>query len=92
MRYYKQISNSYILSIGTGMGGNEITEAEYSAIMATIRTHPLTEGKGYKLRCDLTWEEYDLPPATELPDNQSPEAIAVLNELADAYQDGVNSL
>ena len=37
MRYYKQVSDGYILAIGTGAGGVEITEAEYNALLAEIR-------------------------------------------------------
>lgn len=62
MRYYKQISDNYIIAIGTGYGGEEITEAEYNEIMAIIQSRPTAEGKGYRLKADLTWEEYDLPP------------------------------
>lgn len=37
MRYYKLIENNYILAIGTGPGGVEITEAEYNALLTEIR-------------------------------------------------------
>ena len=37
MRYYKQTANNYIIAIGTGAGGTEITEAEYNALLAEIR-------------------------------------------------------
>lgn len=37
MRYYKQISDSIIIAIGTGSGGVEITEAEYNRLLAEIR-------------------------------------------------------
>ena len=37
MRYNKQTFNNYILAIGTGYGGTEITEAEYNALLAEIR-------------------------------------------------------
>ena len=37
MRYYKQISDGTIISIGTGPGGTEITEAEYNALLSEIR-------------------------------------------------------
>ncbi|MDD5902775.1 MAG: hypothetical protein PUC58_05375 [Oscillospiraceae bacterium] len=69
MRYYKQLSDNYILAIGTGNGGEEITEAEYNNIMTIIRNRPQAEGKGYKLKADLTWEEYDLPPEPEPSDD-----------------------
>lgn len=37
MRYYKQLSGSHIITIGTGAGGTEITESEYNALLAEIR-------------------------------------------------------
>lgn len=65
MRYYKIISDGYITAIGTGNGGTEITEAEYNEILAVIRTKPSdTETIGYRLKSDLTWEQYE----KELPD------------------------
>ena len=57
MRYYKQTSNNYIIAIGTGYGGTEISEAEYNDIMTIIQNRPADEGKGYRLKTDLTWEE-----------------------------------
>ena len=81
MRYNKQTSNNYILAIGTGYGGTEITEAEYNEIMAIIQNHPTAEGKGYRLKADLTWEEYDLPPVPEPSDDDeisNDEAINIL--------------
>lgn len=69
MRFYKQISNNYIIAVGTGPGGTEITESEYNAIMAIIQSCPNVDGKGYRLKADLTWEEYDLPPAPEPSDD-----------------------
>ena len=36
-RYYKQTDGMYILAIGTGYGGEEITEAEYTRLLAEIR-------------------------------------------------------
>lgn len=62
MKYYKYISDGYILGVGTGSGGTEITEEEYNAILTTIRNRPTPpEGKGLRLKADLTWEVYDLP-------------------------------
>lgn len=81
MRYNKQTSNNYILAIGTGQGGTEITEAEYNNIMSIIQARPQAEGKDYKLKADLTWEEYDLLPAPELSDEDeisNDEALEIL--------------
>ena len=37
MRYNKRMNGDYILAIGTGYGGTEITEAEYNALLSEIR-------------------------------------------------------
>ena len=38
MRYYAQYNNSgALLAIGTGYGGEEITESEYNALLSEIR-------------------------------------------------------
>ena len=37
MRYFKIIKNNSLIAIGTGYGGEEITEAEYNALLAEIR-------------------------------------------------------
>ena len=79
MRFYKQISNNYIIAIGTGAGGTEITEAEYKNIMAIIQNRPATEGKGYRLKTDLTWEAYDLPPEPEPSDEDELSDTEALN-------------
>ena len=47
MRYYKQISDSHIIAIGTGSGGTEITEAEYNALLAEIRVKAALVDKLY---------------------------------------------
>ena len=36
-RYYKQTDNMYILAVGVGAGGTEITKAEYNILLAEIR-------------------------------------------------------
>lgn len=81
MRYYKQISDNYILAIGTGAGNTEITEAEYNNIMSIIQNRPTAEGKGYRLKTDLTWEEYDLPPEPEPSDEDELSDTEALNIL-----------
>ena len=38
MRYYAQYNESHtLIAIGTGLGGTEITEAEYNTLLAEIR-------------------------------------------------------
>ena len=36
-RYYKQTDGMYILAVGVGAGGTEITESEYNTLLAEIR-------------------------------------------------------
>lgn len=63
MRYSVTINNNYIVAIGTGEGGQEITKTEYTKILRVIRNRPQsTETKGYRLKTDLTWEEYEFQP------------------------------
>lgn len=63
MRYYKMISNGYLLSVGHGGNtGEEISEAEYNVILETIRNAPTApEGHGYRLTAELEWELYEMP-------------------------------
>ena len=62
MRYYKFINGVYLVSIGTGSGGEEITQEEYENILSIIRNRPTPEaGYTYKLRTDLTWELVEAP-------------------------------
>lgn len=92
MRYFVQYGKkNHIIAIGTGAGGTEITKVEYNEIMAIIQNRPSADGKGYRLKADLTWEAYDLPPQ---PEPEEPELTAgeVLAELDAAYRDGVNRL
>ena len=87
MRYYAQYNDSgKLIAIGTGLGGTEITETEYNDIMAIIQSCPKVEGKGYRLKSDLTWEEYDLPPVTEPSDDDELSDAEALNILLGGAQ------
>ena len=82
MRYYKIIEDGYVLSIGTGSGGSEITKEEYEDIISVIRSAPTAEvGYGYRLKTDLTWELYELPPVEEV------EQEATMEDYAAALRD-----
>ena len=48
MRYYKQLSGSHIIAIGTGPGGTEITESEYNALLSEIREKAALVDKLYR--------------------------------------------
>lgn len=81
MRYYKQISNSYIIAIGIGGGGEEIAEQEYNEIMTVIQNKPArTENTDFHLKTDLTWEEYErsADPDPEPSDEEKAEAYDIL--------------
>ena len=79
MRYYKNVDNGYILAIGTGNGGTEITEAEYNKIMSVIQTIPQsTETTDYRLKTNLTWESYDIEPEPEEDEIDEFEALEIL--------------
>lgn len=64
MRYYKLISDGYLLSIGKGgTQGEEITETEYYTILETIRNTPTApDGYGYRLTAAMEREQYELSP------------------------------
>ena len=79
MRCYKQIDTGHIQSVGTGLGGEEITEAEYNEILAVIRAKPAdTDTTGYRLKTDLTWEEYPIEPPDPDPEIEDAELLDIL--------------
>jgi hypothetical protein len=72
MRYYKLVEDGYIIAIGTGAGGEEITKEEYDEIMSIIRNKPTAEsGYDYKLKEDLTWELVEVPEVEPTDDEIS---------------------
>ena len=76
MRYYKIVDGEYLKAIGTGCGGEEITETEYNEILSVIQTKP-NDGYGYRLKTDLTWEQYELP-IEEDPELTEAEALDII--------------
>ena len=76
MRYYKDIQDGYIVAIGTGGGGVEITESEYSSILDVIRDKPArTDTTDHHLREDLTWEEYERIEPPDDDEEASPDEV-----------------
>lgn len=67
--FYKYINNNFIIGVGTGSGGEEITEQEYNAILDKINNRPeAPEGYSYRLTTSLEWELCEVPkiePTTE---------------------------
>lgn len=79
MRYCKTIIDNYIISVGTGNGGEEITQAEYEEIMATIQSHPVdTETVTYRLKTDLTWDAIHVDPPEPPEEVDDAEALEIL--------------
>lgn len=79
--FWKIIIDGYIHAIGEGETDDPISAEEYNEIMAAIRSRPTPpDGCDYRLREDLTWELYELPPVEEDPDPEltDAEALAVL--------------
>ena len=79
MKYYKFLSGEYIMGISKGGGyGIEITESEYNEILSAIQNRPAPEsGYGFRLKTDLTYERYEMPPAEpeELTDKEALDII-----------------
>lgn len=77
MRFYKQIENGYISSVGTcGRGGTEVSEAEYKTILEAIHAKPEATGTtDYRLREDLTWEAYEVEPPEPEEDELGPDEV-----------------
>ena len=60
--YYKIMQDGYILVVGTGNGGELISEEEYESILSAIDNKPTAEsGYAYRLKEDLTWELVEVP-------------------------------
>lgn len=78
MAYYKTIEDGYIVAIGNGGMGEEITDTEYNNILSVIHNKPKeTTEIGYRLKSDLTWEQYEKEPEPE-PDLTNDEILAIL--------------
>lgn len=59
----------YGVASGTHLSGEIISREEYERIRAAIAAKPTAPaGYGYRLREDLRWELYELPPGPELPE------------------------
>lgn len=67
--FYKYINDKYIIGVGTGSGGEEITEQEYNSILDKINNRlEASEGYSYRLTTAMKWELCETPkiePTTE---------------------------
>lgn len=79
MRYYKIIENGYVVVIGTGLGGIEIAAEEYAQLQEIICSRPEpAAGYDYRLKEDLSWEEYALPEPDPDPEITDDEALDII--------------
>lgn len=66
MKYFKNIFNSYIVSVSTMQGQTEISQEEYNTILKTIKAIPQApQGFEYRLKEDLTWDLVEMPTVEE---------------------------
>lgn len=67
--FYKYINDKFIIGVGTGTGGEEITEQEYNSILDKINNRPeAPEGYSYRLTTAMEWDLAEIPkiePTTE---------------------------
>ena len=60
--FYKYINDKYIIGVGIGTDGEEITEQEYNAILGKINNRPeAPEGYSYRLTTAMEWELCEVP-------------------------------
>lgn len=76
MKYYRNISNGYIVSVSTGAGQIEISENEYNEILNVINNVPTApQGYEHKLKEDLTWELCEMPAINEITEEHQEAVI-----------------
>ena len=64
-------ADGYIVGVvsGRSVSGEVVSEAEYQRIRAAIMDRPEpVPGYGWRLREDLQWEQYELPPGPDFPE------------------------
>lgn len=60
--FYKYINDKFIIGVGTGFSGEEISEQEYNAILDKINNRPeAPEGYSYRLTTAMEWELCEVP-------------------------------
>lgn len=60
--FYKYINDKYIIGVGIGSGGEEISEQEYNSILDKINNRPeAPEGYSYRLTTAMEWELCETP-------------------------------
>lgn len=62
---YKVVRDNYIIAVSSVNVGTEITEEEYALIREALKNKPSKDGYYAKLKEDLTWELFEIPPSLE---------------------------
>lgn len=80
MNYFAIIKDGYIVAVGKGRAGVDITEKEYENITAAVVAMPTApDGYVYRLRANgLEWELIELPPMPEPSVEDKAEAYDIL--------------
>ena len=74
MRHYKMLNGAYLIAIGTGAGGTEITKAEYMNLYGIILGRPaVPEGYASRLTAEGEWELYKNPDEGEKEETKGEE-------------------
>ena len=69
--FYKYINENFIIGVGIGSGGEEITEEEYNKILAIIKNRPQApEGYSYRLTTAMEWELCEVPKIEPTTDEE----------------------
>lgn len=67
--FYKYVNDNFIIGVGTGFGGEKISEQEYNSILDKINNRPeAPEGYSYRLTTAMEWELCEISkiePTTE---------------------------
>ena len=67
--FYKYIDDKFIIGVGTGSGGEEITEQEYNTLLDKINNRPeAPDGYSYRLTTAMEWklcETSNIEPTAE---------------------------
>ena len=66
MEYKRVEFNGYILGVALVESGGNISEEEYNEITSVFKKRPIApSGCGYRLKNDMTWEQYEKPLMSE---------------------------
>lgn len=77
--FRKDVENGFIVAVGTGIAGTEITETEYNEILSAVNSKPTTpKGYEYLLSDSLEWVLVESPQEPEPDEITEEEAFEIL--------------